>query len=240
MFNDATRPHAGRLVDHNPFAGLGLQQSRGPQGLQPPAPGEVARLIALADELTPPCFAAYLFTRATRAMRPGELDALRLDDLDFTPGAETIRIERQWNAKTRKITPPKHGSVRTIAMTSTRCASGCSTLPRESEWVFTTLRGTHYTPCSRSHHWNRVRCAAGLGQTDLYTRPATTSRGTRSTCSSSPEHVDRAQLGHRDGGELVRELYGHPDAAIAREKIRAAFATAPAVPVSLDSRRTGT
>jgi len=42
-------------------------------------------------------------------------------------------------------------------------------LPQESEFVFTTMRGTHYTPSSRSHHWNRVRCAAGPGQMDLYT-----------------------------------------------------------------------
>ena len=42
-------------------------------------------------------------------------------------------------------------------------------LPRESEFVFTTLRSTHYRPTSRSYHWNRVRCAAGLGNVDLYT-----------------------------------------------------------------------
>jgi hypothetical protein len=35
--------------------------------------------------------------------------------------------------------------------------------------VFTTLRGSHYRPSSRAHHWNRVRCAAGLGNVDLYT-----------------------------------------------------------------------
>jgi hypothetical protein len=34
--------------------------------------------------------------------------------------------------------------------------------------VFTTLRATHYTPSSRCFHWNRVRCAAGLGSVPLY------------------------------------------------------------------------
>jgi hypothetical protein len=34
-------------------------------------------------------------------------------------------------------------------------------------------------------------------------------------------------LGHRDGGELVRTGYRHPDAALARERIRAAYTTAP-------------
>jgi alkylhydroperoxidase/carboxymuconolactone decarboxylase family protein YurZ len=37
-----------------------------------------------------------------------------------------------------------------------------------------------------------------------------------------PPHQIALQLGHTDGGRLVRELYGQPDAAIAREKIREA------------------
>jgi integrase len=45
------------------------------------------------------------------------------------------------------------------------------------------------------------------------------------------------QLGHRDGGGLVRTTYGHPDAAVARRRIREAFAKAPPTPVSLDARR---
>jgi hypothetical protein len=45
-----------------------------------------------------------------------------------------------------------------------------------------------------------------------------------------PAHVVALQLRHDDGGTLVGELYGHPDAAIARERIRAAFrVTAPVV-----------
>lgn len=37
-----------------------------------------------------------------------------------------------------------------------------------------------------------------------------------------PPHQIALQLGHADRGRLVRELYGHPDAAIAREHIRQA------------------
>ena len=39
----------------------------------------------------------------------------------------------------------------------------------------------------------------------------------------------RLHLGHQDGGRLVRELYGHPDAAIARERTREAFRSVAAV-----------
>jgi integrase len=232
MWNDAKRADAGRLVKDNPFAGLRLPQSRGRRDVQPPAEADAARLIAMADELTPPSFAAYLHTDVYEGVRPGELDALRWDDLDFTPDAETIRIERQWNVKVRKVTPPKHGVIRTIAMTPL-ARERLMTLPRESEWVFTTLRGTHYTPSSRTYHWNRVRCAAGLGDVALYT-------ATRhhfawyawNVLGLSPEDIAQ-HFGHQDGGELVRRLYGHFDQVKARDRVREAFANAPAAPLPL-------
>ena len=37
-----------------------------------------------------------------------------------------------------------------------------------------------------------------------------------------PPHQIALQLGHQDDGRLVRELYGHPDAAIARQRLREA------------------
>ena len=93
------------LVSLNPFAGLGLRQSKGRKEVQPPDQAQIAALLDAADELTPPSFAAYLLTAVYSAARPGELDALQITDLDFQ--AESIRIERQWNAKAQKFTPPK-------------------------------------------------------------------------------------------------------------------------------------
>ncbi len=229
MFNDAARADAGRLVDRNPFAGLRLPQSRGRRDVQPPAQAEAARMIALADELTPPSFAAYLDVAIHEGARPGELDALQWDDLDFTPGAEAIRIDRQWNVKVRKITLPKHGVVRTVAMTP-RARERLLALPRESEWVFTTLRGTHYTPSSRNLHWNRVRCSAGLGSVDLYTA----TRHHFAWYAWNVLELDPADIaqhfGHQDGGALVRRLYGHFDQVRARDRVRRAFAAAPTTP----------
>ena len=37
-------------------------------------------------------------------------------------------------------------------------------------------------------------------------------------------HVLAEQLGHRDGGKLIVDTYGHPDAAVARRRIRDAYA----------------
>jgi integrase len=227
MFNDAMRADAGRLVERNSFAGLRLPRSRGRRDVQPPAEGEAARLVALADELTPPSFVAYLDVAIHEGMRPGELDGLRWPELDFTPGAETINVEWQWNVRVRKLTRPKHGVTRVITMTP-RARERLLRLPRESDWVFTTLRGDHYTPSSRSHHWNRVRCAAGLGDVDLYTA----TRHHFAWYAWNVLELDPADIaqhfGHQDGGAQVRETYGHFDQARARERIRRAFSQAPA------------
>ena len=116
---------------------------------------------------------------------------------------------RQWNAKLRKVTLPKFEQTRTIAMTDPVRARLLA-LPRESDWVFTTLRGNHYTASSRSHHWNRVRCAAGLGQMDLYTA----TRHYFAWYALNVLEVDQKwialQLGHQDGGKLVLTATGTP------------------------------
>jgi hypothetical protein len=40
-------------------------------------------------------------------------------------------------------------------------------------------------------------------------------------------------FGHQDGGELVRKLYGHADAKLARERVREAFRQAPTAPTPM-------
>jgi integrase len=230
MFNDAMTAQAGRLVTLNPFARLGLKQGRGRRDVQPPTQVDAARMIELADELTPPTFAAYLHFAIHEGTRPGEGDALRWDRIDFQAG--TVRVDEQWNVKSREFTPPKHHVVRTIAMTDP-ARDRLLSLPRESQFVFTTLRGHHYTPSTRSHHWNRVRAAAGLGNVDLYTC-------TRhyfawyawNILGLSPEDI-ADHFGHQDGGELVRKLYGHFDSGLSRARVREAFAAAPAAPAVL-------
>ena len=231
MFNDARKPQAGALIDRNPFASLGLRRGRGRKDVQPPDEVMTERMIDAAGELTPPSFAAYLLTAVWTAARPGELDALRWGDVDFTPGHESIRIERQWNVKTAKLSEPKHGSRRTIAMVD-RARDRLLDLPRESEWVFTTVNGWHYTPSSRVYHWNRVRCAVGIGNVSLYLATRHWFGWYALNVLELPSHVIALQLGHTDGGRLVEQLYGHPDAAIARRRIREAFrSTATVTPL---------
>ena len=221
---------AGQLVDRNPFAKLALRQSRGRRDTQPPTQAEISRFVALAGELTPPSFAAYLDVAVHEGMRFGELDALRWTKIDFQAG--TVLIDEQWNAIEHAFTLPKHGFIRTIALTDA-AHERLLRLPHESEFVFTTIRGSHYRPSSRSHHWNRVRCAAGLGNVDLYTA----TRHYFGWYAWNVLELDARDIalhfGHRDGGELVRKLYGHADARLARERVRNAFRQAPTAPAPL-------
>jgi hypothetical protein len=53
-----------------------------------------------------------------------------------------------------------------------------------------------------------VRCAAGLGQVDLYTAARHYFGWYVLNVLGLPPHLIALQLGHRDGGGLVRENYG--------------------------------
>jgi integrase len=228
MFNDAMSAKAGRLIGRNPFAGLGLRRTNGNRNRKPPTEAGMERLIVLARELTPPSFAAYLEFAIVEGPRPSELDALRWERIRWADGE--IDIVEQWNAKTRTFTEPKYGPY-TIALV----ARGRDVLLRmkrdnaSSAFVFTTLRGSHYTPTSRTHHWNRVRAAAGLGTTSLYLATRHYWGSYALNALELEPHVIAEQLGHRDGGKLVVQLYGHPDKARARRKIREAYDQATGV-----------
>ena len=84
-----------------------------------------------------------------------------------------------------------------------------------------------------------MRCSIGLGNRTLYESTRHYFAWYALNVLELPDHVVAQQLGHTDGGTLVRELYGHPDAALARERIRAAFRDAPEV-VALPTARQGT
>jgi hypothetical protein len=104
-------------------------------------------------------------------------------------------------------------------------ARGCITVSEEavgesSATLYDALRGTHYTPSSRNHHWNRVRAAAGLGDMTLYLATRHYFGYYALNLLDLEPSVIAVQLGHRDGGRLVEELYGHRDK---RKSLRSAL-----------------
>jgi integrase len=92
-------------------------------------------------------------------MRPGELDALLWERIDFA--RERIVVVEQFNAATRKFDTPKNHQRREAPLTA-HARTALEGLARESEFCFVSLRGEHWTPSSRAYHWKAVRAEGSL------------------------------------------------------------------------------
>lgn len=222
MFNDARSAKAGRLIDINPFSGLGISRTAGNRHRQPPSEEAIWSLIDHARELTPPSFAAWLETACFTGIRPGELDALQWPQIRWADGEIDVTI--QWNAKTRSFTAPKYGPYTVALVGHARETLLAAKHDSDGPYVFTTIRDTHYTPSSRTHHWNRVRAAARLGNVPLYLATRHYFGWYALNVLELDPAIIAEQLGHKDGGKLVEQLYGHPDRKRRLAKIRQAFA----------------
>lgn len=237
MFNDARSKEAGRLIRENPFAGLRISRGHGNKHKQPPSVEQLAGMLAFAREHTPPSFADYLEAGCLTAIRPSELDALAPGQIDFE--AREINVSVQWSAKVRKFTDPKYGPY-TVALVEDAERLFRPIAERGQRFMFETLRGTHYTPSSRTHHWNRVRAGAGLADLTLYLATRHYFGWYAVNVLGLDPAIVAEQFGHRDGGKLIEELYGHPDKRIRRDKIREAFKGASKVVPLRPNEGTGT
>ena len=219
MFNDAASAKAGRTVRQNPFARLGISRGPGRRHEQPPSEEQVWKLIRCAHELASPSFAAWLQVAAFTGLRPGELDALRRTNVDLDRGR--IRVVEQFNAKTRTFTLPKNGLAREAPLTEP-AREAIVGLPVEGEFCFTPIRGEHWSSSSRAYHWKAVRGAAGW-QGSLYLATRHFAGWYMVNMLELPSEDVAIALGHTDGGELVRKLYGHRDQERALDRVTAAY-----------------
>jgi integrase len=224
MFSDAASGKAGRLVASNPFKGLDLPSTRGRAEKQPPPEADIDRMLKFADRLTTPFFAAWLRVACFTGMRPGELDALKWDAVDFEKGR--IRVREQWLGKAQSFDLPKNGRVRDAVMTQP-AREALLSLPRSQGFVFVNSQGSHFRPASRDYYWNRVRGAMGWlepgNRVDLYlaTRHWT---GWYLINVLEMAYEDAAiALGHEDGGYLMRRVYGHRDRGVALDRVASAW-----------------
>ena len=220
FFNDAI--DAGVCFD-NPFARLGLSSSRGRRDLVVLDDAELERLIGAAysgdlPESYAGHVAAAIRFAACTAIRPGELFALewenvRLDELEATIAWQIT----QKHGRQR----PKRGVTRDIVVPPP-ARDALLSMPRfEGPHVFASLTGKRLTYSSHHDWWSKVRDEAGWFGMDFYEL-----RHYGATkllaLGMSPEEV-AVQMGHHDGGKLVREVYGHPSHAAIREKIKQAW-----------------
>lgn len=217
MFSDARRDG---LVAENPFTDLRLQQSRGRRDLDVLSVDQVQALAEVARKTFGPGFAAFVLTAAYTGMRPGELYALRWPRIRF--GTGEIEIAASYSTKSRETTAPKNNRHRLIVLFP-EAREALSKVPRDDGTVvFRTLRGKPLDGASLSYYWNPVRIAVGLPGLDTYALRHFCAAHLLNTLGHEAEDV-AYQLGHTDGGVLVRKLYGHPSEELARERLKAGF-----------------
>lgn len=219
MFNDAASAKAGRVVVRNPFARLGISRGPGRRHEQPPSEEQVWKIIRCARELATPSFAAWLQVAAFTGLRPGELDALRRENVELT--RSRIRVVEQFSAATRTFTLPKNGQVREAPLTDP-AREALLSLPVEGEFCFAPIRGEHWTASARAYHWKAVKAAAGWDRS-LYLATRHFAGWYMVNVLDLPPEDVAISLGHTDGGELVRRLYGHRDRHRALDRVVSAY-----------------
>jgi integrase len=234
MYGDAV---LDGLVEHNPFVGHRVPRSRGRADLVPVTPEEVATLCDLALELFDwwgPELRAVVLTAAYTGVRPGELIALQVQDLD--PERGEIAVERRLYAGYTDV--PKGGAGRiVVAPAFVFEALECCAATGPDSWLFHNRIGERLGADSLKRAWARLQRAF---QEQLPARRRVElHRGRRKEgmdlyelrhfCAtylrdSGVAKEDAAyQLGHADSGGLLERVYAHPSEERTRDRLRAAL-----------------
>ena len=237
MFGDAMRDG---LIVANPFSNLRLPGSRGRKDIIALTEQE---LHGLADMALDPRMELGLYAPEYRAMvlfagyvglRPGELFALRREDLR----GELVVIERSLSSKTHEIGPTKNGKARTVIVPPVAQEALRDVPAHENGLLFVSPAGRMWTQPSNHRYWSRLRLLANRPGLDLYEL--------RHACCTmllsrgvTPWDV-AIQMGHEDGGRLVQLRYGHPEHAGVRSRLLAAYGVSDgpvAAPTPLGEKR---
>jgi integrase len=222
MWEDARRDG---VCQGNPWSNLRLRQSRGRKDIVALTESDVHELadVAQAAHGTYGLEArAMILVLAYTGVRPGELCALRWDDLDA--GERELYVRRSLDV-TGGEKLPKNGKQRIVTVPPT-ALTAVSAIPRllTNDYIFHTVQGRRLSKSSLWYAWRPVRIAwtaSGHRDLDLYElrHAAATMLLERGVA-----HADVAvQLGHEDGGALVMARYGHPSRDSARRRLKMAF-----------------
>jgi len=87
---------------------------------------------------------------------------------------------------------------------------------------FAPIRGEHWTASARAYHWKAVKAAAGWAGS-LYLATRHFAGWYMVNVLELPSEDVAIALGHTDGGELVRRLYGHRDRDRALDRVALAY-----------------
>jgi integrase len=227
------------LIDSDPFKGMAVKRSSGRRNIEVPT---VDELYALADGAAAahreygPTFRALLLWLAFTCMRPGEVFALRHQDID----GDLIHV--RWNvSRVKTIKRPKNEQARTIILPD-QARAALADVPRSisSDLVFLSKDGKRYNTGIMGHYWRPVKAA--------FVSKLTADRRAELDPPKSPltpyslrhwgatymldvlgldEFTVSVQMGHTDGGKLVQQVYGHRSREGALERIRRAHNPRP-------------
>lgn len=236
MFNDARKDG---LIGVNPFAELGLKQSRGRKDIEVPSEAEVYELrdLALREHGEYGQFGAWIVFQAFTLMRPGETAALEWSDIDFEAGE--INLTKNLDAL-GQIKWPKNGNPRRIILPGP-AREALRTVPRELSTVdlldvrrgerrpfslvFRGKRGGPLREPKMLSYWHPVRAAFRAKH------PASTLKDPYELRHFGATYLldngclagdVQLQMGHSTE-RLVQERYGHPNEALKRDRLRRAF-----------------
>jgi integrase len=215
MYEDDERGEP--LLQHNPFSRLVRRTTRR-RDLQADwlTAEDVAAIEETAFRTVGPWAAGMVRFAAETAVRPGELFVVEQADLYPADGIAVIR--RAADSRTRTVGLPKNGQAREIVLSA---AAAKAAAAGGLEAVFLNPRGSQFWNASWSYYWHQIRAAAGRPGMDFYEL--------RHYCATrllekGLDYPDVAhQLGHTDGGELVRTTYGHPSKRRALDRVREAL-----------------
>jgi integrase len=218
MFGDAMRDG---LVAANPFSELRLPGSRGRKDLVALTEVELVALadVALSDEMELGDYGreyrAQIIFAGYVGLRPGELFALRRDDIN----GQLCTIERSLSRT--GVGPTKTGRSRTVIIPPAAQDALLDVPLHRSGWLFTSPTECQWTQSLHHRYWSLLRRFAKRPGMDFYElRHA----GATMLLERGATPWDVAQqLGHTDGGRLVQEVYGHPSDAGARARLLAAY-----------------
>lgn len=237
MYADALRDG---FVIANPFAQLRIPVPEGRKHIDVLTEAEVVKLADTAldvfDQHLAPTIRAMILTAGFVGLRPQELGQLDWGDVDLTRNLLHVRHATGGTGERKR---PKTEAGRRICVLPPPARNALAALERHEgkQAVFLTPRARRFNKGSVHRYFAQVRAAFG--------RPDVTPYWLRHACATllmerglSAEDV-AAQLGHKDGGALVRRLYRHPDEQRQRDRIALAFAEVPAEPVANRSQETG-
>lgn len=148
----------------DPCAGVTLpRRRRAEHAMRVPSTGYVGATIIAAD----PWFRTFIALCAFAGLRSGEAAAVQVGDIDFLRRRLHVQRQAQWSTGLVSISPPKHGSERTVDLPddlATMLAQHISEVGVRGDegWLFGSTRWTPPAAHVMLHHWIALTDRLGL------------------------------------------------------------------------------